>query len=171
MKKKSPFHSVRRNFDESGFFKLRVLFGVLLYFAGITLVFVVLGKASAQPRKPLNSVSQIASQRHVAAAVGGLTLTDLKISGKVTTPGASARGTGSGPSTKVNSSSFGVDGVDTTAGARLGPLSSGKITSGRGFTASDSDAKVAVVSAGYAHQQKLTVGSKLSARGVFGDGS
>src|SRR5207248_779350 len=60
MKRKSPFHSVRRNFDESGFFKLRVLFGVLLCFAGITLVFVVLGKASTQPRKPLNSVSKIA---------------------------------------------------------------------------------------------------------------
>jgi ABC-type antimicrobial peptide transport system permease subunit len=113
-----------------------------------------------------NSVSQIASQRHVASAVGGLTLTDLKISGKVTTPGVSARGTGSGPSTKVNSSSFGVDGVDTTAGTQLGPLSSGKITSGRGFTASDSDSKVAVVSAGYAHQQKLTVGSKISVAGT-----
>src|SRR5436190_19289296 len=60
MKKKSVSQFVRSNFGESGFFKLRVVIGVLLCFAGITLVFVVLGKASAQPRKPLNSVSKIA---------------------------------------------------------------------------------------------------------------
>ena len=51
MKKKSAFQSVRRNFREGGFFKLRVLFGVLLCFAGVTLV-LALGKASAQPRTP-----------------------------------------------------------------------------------------------------------------------
>src|SRR2546421_2760650 len=60
MKRKSVSQFVRCNFDEGGFFKLRVVIGVLLCFAGITLVFVVLGKASAQPRKPLNSVSKIA---------------------------------------------------------------------------------------------------------------
>ena len=51
MKKKSEFHSVRRNFHQSGFFRLRVLSGVLLCFAGVTLMF-ALGKASAQPRTP-----------------------------------------------------------------------------------------------------------------------
>jgi hypothetical protein len=52
MKKKSAFHSVRRNFLQGGFFKLRVLFGVLLCFAGVTIVLLALGKASAQPRTP-----------------------------------------------------------------------------------------------------------------------
>ena len=52
MKKKSAFHSIRRNLDEGGFFKLRVLFGVLLCFAGVTIVLFALGKASAQPRTP-----------------------------------------------------------------------------------------------------------------------
>ena len=52
MKKKSAFHSVRRNFHQGGFFKLRVLFGVLLCFAGVTIVLFALGKASAQPRTP-----------------------------------------------------------------------------------------------------------------------
>jgi subtilisin family serine protease len=52
MKKKSAFHSVRRNLREGGFFKLRVLFGVLLCFAGVTIVLLALGKASAQPRTP-----------------------------------------------------------------------------------------------------------------------
>src|SRR5437762_6493825 len=49
MKKKCAFHSVP-NFREGGFFKLRVLFGVLLCFAGVTIVLFALAKASAQPR-------------------------------------------------------------------------------------------------------------------------
>ena len=52
MKKKSAFHSVRPNRREGGFCKLRVLFGVLLCFAGVTIVLLELGKASAQPRTP-----------------------------------------------------------------------------------------------------------------------
>jgi serine protease AprX len=51
MKNKSAFHSVRRNFHQNGFFRLRVLSGVLLCFAGVTLMF-ALGKVSAQPRTP-----------------------------------------------------------------------------------------------------------------------
>src|SRR5438552_15153021 len=50
MKKKSAFHSIRRSFQQSGFSKLRVLFGVLFCFAGATIVLFALGKASAQPR-------------------------------------------------------------------------------------------------------------------------
>ena len=52
MKKKSSSHSgpVRRSFSEGGFFKLRVLLGVLLCFAGMTIVLFALGKVSAQPR-------------------------------------------------------------------------------------------------------------------------
>ena len=53
MKNKSAFHSLRRKLREGGFFKLRVLFGVLLCFTGVALVLVLLGKASAQPRTPV----------------------------------------------------------------------------------------------------------------------
>jgi serine protease AprX len=53
MKKKST--------SQSAFLKIRILLGVLLCFAGITLLFLVLGKVSAQPRKPLDPVSKIAS--------------------------------------------------------------------------------------------------------------
>jgi subtilisin family serine protease len=52
MKKKSAFHSVRPNLREGGFFKLRVLFGVLFCFAAVTILLFALGKASAQPRTP-----------------------------------------------------------------------------------------------------------------------
>ena len=61
MKKKSAFHSLRRNLREGGFFKLRVLFGVLLCFTGVALVLVLLGKASAQPRTPADQSKKLSS--------------------------------------------------------------------------------------------------------------
>ena len=70
MKKKSAFHSVRRSFQQGGFFKVRILFGVLLSFAAMTIVLLALAKASSQPRTPaartnprwdgFNSASKIA---------------------------------------------------------------------------------------------------------------
>jgi len=54
MKKKSISQSAlaRRSLSEGGFFKLRVLVGVLLCFGAITLVLFAFGKASAQPKPP-----------------------------------------------------------------------------------------------------------------------
>jgi subtilisin family serine protease len=66
MKNKPASEFIRSNFDharrtvtvgEGGFFVLRILISVLLCFAGITLLFLVLGKVSAQPRKPLDPAS------------------------------------------------------------------------------------------------------------------
>ena len=66
MKNKRASESVHSNlspacraaaFGEGGFFTFRVLISVLLCFAGIALMFLVLGKVSAQPRKPLDLVS------------------------------------------------------------------------------------------------------------------
>src|SRR5438552_13986196 len=57
MKRKSVCQSGCCNLGEAGFFKLRILISVLLCFAAITLVFLVLGKVSAQPRKPLDPAS------------------------------------------------------------------------------------------------------------------
>src|SRR6266576_1910389 len=57
MKKKSAFHSVHPNLREGGFFKLRVLLGVLLCFAAVTILVLALGKASAQPRTPTVQIS------------------------------------------------------------------------------------------------------------------
>jgi len=50
MKKKSNSKLIRRRLGEGGFFKLRVLLGVLLFFSAITLVLFALGKVSAQPQ-------------------------------------------------------------------------------------------------------------------------
>ena len=62
MKKKSASKSApaRRSLGEGGFFKLRVLVGVLLCFSAITLVLFALGKASAQPRTLPAPASKIA---------------------------------------------------------------------------------------------------------------
>src|SRR5262245_21635972 len=63
MKKKSAFNSIRRSLREGGFFKLRVLLGVLFCFAGATVLLLALGKASAQPRT---------SSGHASPPKGGL---------------------------------------------------------------------------------------------------
>ena len=87
----------------------------------------------------------------MAAAAGGLTLTDRTLSGTVPAInvngggggfGGGGGGGGGGSSTGQNfranftTNSFSVNGVDLSAG-ELGPLSSGKLSSGRTFTNAD----------------------------------
>jgi len=112
-----------------------------------------------------SSVGSIAKLTHVAAAAGGLTLTDSSVSGKI--PAASSGGGfGGGGSFRGNFkiSSFGVEGVDLSHG-ELGPLSSGKLSAGKTFSAADANSDVAVVDSNYASQQKLKVGSTISVAG------
>ena len=126
---------------------------------------------------PASSVASIAKLHDVAAAAGGLTLTDTKITGKIPAFNASggggfgggAGGSGGGGNGNGNGSfrgsftptSFTVGGVDIANG-ELGPLSSGKITSGRTFSNSDTAANVAVVDSDYATQNKLTTTSTVT---------
>ncbi len=123
-----------------------------------------------------SSVSTVAGLHDVAAAAGGLTLTDRTISGTVPAintsgggggfggGGSGSGGSGSGgQSFRANftTSSFGVDGVDLSNG-ELGPLSSGKLSAGRTFTTADANSDVAVVDSSYATQNKLSVGSTIA---------
>ena len=125
---------------------------------------------------PSSSVSTVAGLHDVAAAAGGLTLTDRTISGTVpaiNTSGGSGGfgggGSGSGGSGSAGQSfranfttnSFGVDGVDLSNG-ELGPLSSGKLSAGRTFTTADANSDVAVIDSSYATQNKLSVGSTIA---------
>jgi putative ABC transport system permease protein len=119
---------------------------------------------------PASSVNSIARLPHVAAAAGSLSLTDTKISGKI--PVSDGAGTGAAPGGgggsfrgNLNASSFSVSGVDVGHGV-VGPLSSGKLTSGATFTTADATSNVAVVDANYAAQQKLSVGSAISVAGT-----
>ncbi len=117
-----------------------------------------------------SSVTTVSKLNGVAAAAGGLTLTDTKVTGKIPAINSSG-GTGTGGfgggggggafSGSFTPTSFGVDGVDITNG-ELGPLSAGKLSSGRTFTSSDANANVAVLDSDYASQNKLGVGSTIT---------
>ena len=129
-----------------------------------------------------SAVTTISKLDNVAAAAGGLTLTDRTVSGTVpafnTNGGTGGRGgfgggtggnggtsgggafTGGGTST-FNTNSFTVNGVDIANGA-LGPLSTGKISSGRTFAAADAAKDVALVDSSYATSNKLKVGGTIA---------
>ena len=101
-----------------------------------------------------SSVTSISHLRGVAAAAGGLTLTDISLPSQ-----------GSGAKQPAGAfpipTTVSVDGVDL-AYLGLGPFASVKISSGRSFTASDADSNVAVVDANYATAKRLTVGSTIT---------
>jgi ABC-type antimicrobial peptide transport system permease subunit len=123
------------------------------------------------------SVTTVSKLKGVAAAAGGLTLTDTKITGKI--PAINSSGSGSGAGTggfggagggtgggggfsgSFTPTSFTVNGVDIGTG-ELGPLSSGKLSSGRTFTSADGNSNVAVLDSNYATQNKLKVGSTIT---------
>jgi putative ABC transport system permease protein len=133
-------------------------------------------------------VTKVSSQKGVAAAVGALTLNVTKVDGSFTQgkaqssggntgnsgqggPGGGSGGNstaapqvqGGGANFDVNS--YSVAGVDVTD-QTLGPLAGSKITTGRTFTAAQTDAKVAVVSKSYAKENSLKVGKTLTISGT-----
>jgi putative ABC transport system permease protein len=121
------------------------------------------------------NVATVAKVQNVAAAAGGLTLTDTKITGTIPAINfGSGSGSGSGGSGgggggggtfggAFTPSSFTVDGVDVASSAAgLGPLSLGKLTAGRTLTATDDTANVALVDANYAKSSKISVGSTIT---------
>jgi ABC-type lipoprotein release transport system permease subunit len=124
-----------------------------------------------------SEVTTVSSLKNVAAAAGGLTLTDRTVSGKVPSfntgsgggsgfggSGGSGGGGGGftgGGTSSFNTNSFVVNGVDIANG-ELGPLSTGKISSGRTFTTADDSSDVALVDSSYATTEKLKVGDTIS---------
>ena len=122
-----------------------------------------------------SDVTGIAKMDDVAAAAGGLTLNDRTISGTVPalnfngggggfSRGGSSSSGGGNPSSfgaNFNINTFTVNGVDIGNG-ELGPLSTGKISSGRTFTTADNTSDVALVDSSYATQNKLKVGSTIA---------
>jgi putative ABC transport system permease protein len=128
-----------------------------------------------------SSVTTVADLHDVAAAAGGLTLNDRTLSGTVPAinfnngsggggggggfPGGGSSGSsGSGFQNfraNFSTNTFGVDGVDLGAG-ELGPLSTGKLSAGRTFTAADASSDVAVLDSSFATQYKYSVGSTIA---------
>ncbi|MEW2509784.1 ABC transporter permease [Streptomyces sp. NPDC046870] len=127
-----------------------------------------------------STVTKVGSQSGVADAVGGLSLQVLKVSGQFTRgqfqqggSGGFQRGGGNGqPQGEVKGggadfdvNSYSVYGTDVTKPG-LGPLTSSKITSGRAFRATDTDAEVVVADSAYAKEKKYEVGSTVTVKGV-----
>jgi putative ABC transport system permease protein len=113
-----------------------------------------------------SSLSSVARLSNVAAAAGGLTLTDTKITGTI--PAINNSGSGGGGfgggggffNGSLSPTTFSVDGVDLAKNAAgLGPLSLGTLKSGRTLSGSDGNADVALVDANYAKSNKISVGS------------
>ncbi|MFF2187986.1 ABC transporter permease [Streptomyces sp. NPDC058155] len=131
-----------------------------------------------------STVGKVADQSGVAAAVGGLSLSVVKVDGEFK-PGQfqpreeSANGGGGGggggtggPQGEVRGggaefdvNSYTVYGTDTTH-QDLGPLTSSKITDGRTFRTTETDAEVAVVDAAYAKEKKYKVGGEVTVKGT-----
>ena len=117
-----------------------------------------------------DAVSKIAALAGVASAAGGLTLNAIHVEGTVPeqtgAPGifrAGPPGTGqdTGPR-DIDISSITVTGVDQTNRA-LGAITPGQISSGRYFAGSD--AREAVLDAGYASRQGIAVGKTIKLGG------
>jgi putative ABC transport system permease protein len=112
------------------------------------------------------SVAEVAKLKDVAAAAGGLTLNDTKLS--FTVPSQSSTGGfggsgGGGFGSGSVPSPVSVQGVELSGNAAaLGPLSTAKLMSGRTLAASDTNSDVAVISSDYAASNKLTVGSSVT---------
>jgi putative ABC transport system permease protein len=106
-----------------------------------------------------SSVARVAGLHGVAAATGGLAnLTDTRL----TIPSTSQLGPGGKPpASALNPVTFSVDGIDP-GHTRLSPYASGTISSGRGFTTSDTQSRVAVVDSYYATAHKLKAGSTVT---------
>ncbi|MGO8961405.1 MAG: ABC transporter permease [Streptosporangiaceae bacterium] len=116
-------------------------------------------------------VGSVAKLPNVAAAAGGLALSDVKDT--ITIPnfsgGGGFGGGGGGPrGTFHPPTSVSVNGVAVTGNAAaLGPLGSAKLTAGRTLAASDANANVALLSSDYAQSlstssDKVTVGSAVT---------
>ena len=123
-------------------------------------------------------MTSISKLDNVAAAAGGLTLTDRTVTGTVPSfntgstgggGGFGGGGSGSGSTgggftgggtSSFKTNSFVVSGVDLANG-ELGPLSTGTISSGRTFTSADATKDVALVDSSYATTNKLKVGSTI----------
>ncbi|MGW1639607.1 ABC transporter permease [Streptomyces lavendulae] len=125
------------------------------------------------------TVGKVSGQDGVAQAVGGLSLQVMKVNGQFKRgefrgakgagggrggaggAGGGQGGTVEGGGANFDVNSFSVYGADVAHPA-LGPLTTSKITSGRGFQTGEADTAVAVVDSAYATQNKLAVDSTLT---------
>ncbi|RPF35872.1 ABC transporter permease [Streptomyces sp. TLI_185] len=132
-----------------------------------------------------STVTKVGDQKGVSSAVGGLSLNVVKVNGRFTRGqfqqnqnsgnGQGGRGAGGGTGqaqgevqgggANFDINQYTVYGTDVTKTA-LGPLTSSKITSGRTFKATETDAEVVVADSAYAKEKKYEVGSTVTIKSV-----
>jgi ABC-type antimicrobial peptide transport system permease subunit len=134
-----------------------------------------------------STVTKVGAQSGVSDAVGGLSLQVIKVSGEFRrgefqqngssgsrqggSTGQGAGGTGlpqgevRGGGADFDVNNYSVYGTDVTKPA-LGPLTSSKITSGRTFKTTETNAKVVVADTSYAKEKKLKAGSTVTIKGT-----
>ncbi|MFG2350460.1 ABC transporter permease [Streptomyces phaeochromogenes] len=133
-----------------------------------------------------STVSKVGTQKGVSDVVGGLSLQVVKVSGQFRQgqfqqdqqggggnqqgggqPGAqqSPEGRVEGGGADFDVNNYSVYGTDVTKPA-LGPLTSSKITSGRTFKSSETNAKVVVADKSYAKEKKLVLGDTVTIKSV-----
>ncbi|SOD84178.1 ABC transporter permease [Streptomyces sp. Ag109_G2-15] len=129
-----------------------------------------------------STVTKVGAQSGVSDAVGGLSLQVIKINGQFTRgqfqqngnsasqrggPGGSGQPQGEvqGGGANFDVNNYSVYGADVTRPA-LGPLTSSKITSGRTFKTTETNAKVVVADSAYAKEKKYKVGSTVTIKSV-----
>jgi ABC-type lipoprotein release transport system permease subunit len=120
------------------------------------------------------AIATVASRGHVSAAAGSLSLNDVTVSGAFTPPAGGGnqggppqqqQGGNGGTRPQIDINQVSVTGVDVSDGS-IGPLSAATLASGRGFTADDKTAAVALVSSNHANDKDLAVGGNLSIAGT-----
>ncbi|MFJ8160761.1 ABC transporter permease [Streptomyces sp. NPDC096136] len=130
------------------------------------------------------TVAEVDGQDGVAKAVGGLSLQVVKVNGQFKrgelrrAEGGQGQGQGGGRSggagggrgdtvqgggADFDVNSFSVYGTDVAQPA-MGPLTTSKITSGRGFQTGEADTAVAVLDSAYAQKSKLDVGAEVTVK-------
>jgi ABC-type lipoprotein release transport system permease subunit len=135
-----------------------------------------------------STVTKVGSQSGVSNAVGGLSLQVIKVSGQFRqgqfkqdqssgnqqgggAPGGNGGGNGQpqgrveGGGADFDVNNYSVYGTDVTKPA-LGPLTSSKITKGRTFKTSETNAKVVVADKSYAKEKKLALGDTVTIKSV-----
>ncbi|MER5858096.1 ABC transporter permease [Streptomyces sp900105245] len=131
-----------------------------------------------------STVTEVAGQKGVSSAAGGLSLNVVKVDGQFTrgqfqqngdggsrqggpggTGGGRPQGEVRGGGADFDINQYTVFGTDVTRTA-LGPLTSSKISSGRTFTSGETNAKVAVADSAYAKEKKYRVGSTVTVKGT-----
>lgn len=114
---------------------------------------------------PAGDVASVARLNGVAAAAGGLTLNDTKLTFTIPSQssGGGFPGSGGGLGSGSLPTPISVNGVELSGNAAaLGPLSAAKLVSGRTLAASDANSDVALVSSSYATAHKLKTGSTVT---------